>query len=160
MSLRTSSRCAGWEVRRLTRMYSSRPQAWFYCACVLRENARYSLLRDMAEALSAAPRRAQRVKSQRAKSSKAKYNTPISAGSKTNEPPPFFSLWNLEQYQHRKAGIETTYQTPFQKVMTSPLPTPVGGEQNFMFLSLRVSSRIRIHLWSRALDRSLGTQTR
>ena len=53
---------------------------------------------------------------------------------------PFFYFWNLEQSSAEKAGVRPTYQAPFQEVVTSPLPTPLGAEQNFVFLSLRVSS--------------------
>ena len=46
----------------------------------------------------------------------------------------FFRFWNLEQSSAEKAGIQPTYQG-IQP--TSPLPTPLGVEHNFVFLSLR-----------------------
>ncbi len=41
-------------------------------------------------------------------------------------------FWNLEQPSAEKAGINPTYQAPFQEVVTSPLPSPLGVEQNFV----------------------------
>jgi hypothetical protein len=40
-------------------------------------------------------------------------------------------FWNLEQPSTEKAGIHPTYHEPFQEVVTSPLPAPLGAEQNF-----------------------------
>jgi hypothetical protein len=38
-----------------------------------------------------------------------------------------FHFWNLEQStSEEKAGIDPTYQTPFQEIATSPLPTPIA----------------------------------
>ena len=52
-----------------------------------------------------------------------------------------FHFRNLEQSSTEKAGIQPAYHEPFQEVVTSPLPAHLGAEQNFVFLSLRVSSR-------------------
>jgi hypothetical protein len=42
-----------------------------------------------------------------------------------------FHFWNLELSSAEKAGIQPTYQAPFQEVVTSPLPTPLGAELFF-----------------------------
>jgi hypothetical protein len=39
-------------------------------------------------------------------------------------------FWNLEQSSTEKAGIPPTYHEPLQEVVTSPLPAPLGAEQN------------------------------
>jgi hypothetical protein len=55
-----------------------------------------------------------------------------------------FLLLESRAVQRRKSGHSTNlsaYQAPFQEAVASPLPTPLGAEQNFVFLSLRVSSR-------------------
>jgi hypothetical protein len=51
------------------------------------------------------------------------------------------SLWNLEQSSAEKAGIRPTFQAPFQEVVTSPLPTPLGMEQKqlLQYFSVTVS---------------------
>ena len=44
-----------------------------------------------------------------------------------------YHFWNLEQSSTEKAGIQPTYHEPFQEVVTSPLPTPLGAEQTWFF---------------------------
>ncbi len=55
-----------------------------------------------------------------------------------------FHFWNLEQSSAVKAGIDPTYQAPFQEAVTSPLLTPLGVEQNFNFLVVGVGIGKRI----------------
>jgi hypothetical protein len=47
-----------------------------------------------------------------------------------------FSFLNLEQSSAEKAGIQPTYQAPFQEAVTSPLPMPLGVELNSVLLFL------------------------
>jgi hypothetical protein len=42
-----------------------------------------------------------------------------------------FSLLESRAVPAQKAGIHPTYQTPFQKVVTSPLPTPIAWSKNY-----------------------------
>jgi hypothetical protein len=44
-----------------------------------------------------------------------------------------FHFWILEQSSTEKAGIPPTYHEPFQEVVTSPLPTPLGAEQTWFY---------------------------
>jgi hypothetical protein len=45
-----------------------------------------------------------------------------------------FHFWNLEQSSAEKAGIDPTYQAPFQEVVTSPLP---GNSRAFSRTALK-----------------------
>ena len=64
-----------------------------------------------------------------------------------------FYFWNLEQPSTEKAGIPPTYHEPFQEVVTSPLPAPLGAEQNFCVSVLEVSSLMRIRRRTRDIIR-------
>ena len=55
--------------------------------------------------------------------------------------PTFFLSLLESRVPAQKAGIYPTPQTPFQETVAFPLPMPLGVELNFVFLSLRVSSR-------------------
>jgi hypothetical protein len=49
--------------------------------------------------------------------------------------------WMLElDLTNQKAGIQPAFQAPFQGVVTFPLPTPLGMNQIFVYVSLRVFS--------------------
>ncbi len=63
-----------------------------------------------------------------------------------------FRFWNLEQSSTEKAGIPPTYHEPFQEVVTSPLPAPLGAEQNFC-VSVLAGFLPHVHrprLWARS----------
>ena len=55
-----------------------------------------------------------------------------------------FHLWNLDQSSAEKRGLTQLIMSPFQEVVTSPLPAPLGAEQKFCVSVLAGPSLMRI----------------